>query len=186
MLGELGVIVQQAASRPSTFQEIADGVIVLMVGGIGAYLARKLRIVDDIRDAFGTRPATEFEPARLGVLDQMQAITKAANDAIEATKESTAENAKNTEAVLAMGVRVGQQNDAIGALQLGLGEVRTLVDSHGETLTAIQTGTETLVHESKTNEGGSMRDRVDEISDEQTRVREEKTAADEQKQLDSE
>ena|ERR1700691_2310422 len=185
MLSELGVIVQQAASRPSEFQEIADGVIVALLTGIGAYVVKKLDIVNDIRDAFGSKPATEFEPARLGILDQMKEITKAATDAVAATKEQTAETAKNSEAVLNMSVRIGQQNDEIGKLRVDLGEVRTLVDSHGETLTAIQSGTDALVHESKTNEGGSMRDRVDEISAEQTRVREEKDEHD-QRDIESE
>lgn len=42
----------------------------------------------------------------------------------------------------------------------------------------IKADTSVLVHESKTNEGGSMRDRIDELGAEQSRVREEKRRED--------
>lgn len=52
---------------------------------------------------------------------------------------------------------------------------QTMVGLDGK-VTKILSGTATLVHESKTNDGGSMRDAVDEIVAEQARVRIEKDA----------
>jgi hypothetical protein len=65
-------------SHPSSLQEIVDGVIILMLGAIGAYLRRKLKVLSDVQNAFRTRKPTEFEPnPPLGFLDQLSANTSA-------------------------------------------------------------------------------------------------------------
>jgi hypothetical protein len=123
-------------------------------------------------------PADSLRPEVIAAPIQMKHLTDAVGQltvTVEEAKESN-EAVAAGQAVIVAKMRdqtelVSTMNSSLTALDLKVSQV--------------QTGTETLVHESKSNQGGSMRDAVDaqglaigEIQSEQTRVRDEKTKGD--------
>ena len=108
----LAVIVQQTtAVHPSAFQEIADGVIIALLLGIGGWGARRFKRWDAAYDTLATRKPTELEPhPPKGLVDQVA-------DAVKEASAATAATGENTNAVLAMGVRQGQANGTMKDIQ---------------------------------------------------------------------
>jgi hypothetical protein len=114
----LGVIVQQTAPHVSSFTEIADGLIIAMLTGLGVYVAKQFKFVHELREFIVGRPKSDLEPEPPpGFMEQIKDANANAATAIAATRAATAETKENSEAVLAMSTRFGQQNGTVLKIQ---------------------------------------------------------------------
>lgn len=146
------VIRQVAApSHPSGFQEIVDGILIIMLSTIGGYAVRKFKKWDSAYEVLATRKPTELEPnPPKGIVDQTQA--------------NTAATGENTNAVLAMSTRMAQSN---GTMK----DILNVLADHSKLLATLLGGTATLIADTQPNDGSTSRDMLDEIVSEQQRVK---------------
>jgi len=207
----LSVIVQQAAPHPSSFTEIADGVIIAILSGLGIYLSKQFKSVHELREFIVGRPKSDLEPdPPPGFMEQIKDANANAATAIEATRAATAETKENSEAVLAMSTRFGQQNgtvlkiqddvaslhNSVSSIELAVSELAgkpvpasvaevrdAVAQEHeagearqAELLGAIQKDTTALVKDMHTDGGGSSRDLLESVVQEQERLKDDEGA----------
>jgi hypothetical protein len=140
-------IVHQESPKPSVFLEVSVGVAVVVITSIFGYLVKKFNEdredrkrseekIDRVYNALITADADELNRnPPLGLIDQTAAAVAVANEALAATTEATAETKLNSEAVLAMATRFGQQNgtvldiqNEVSSLRNEVGQLHSLVE----------------------------------------------------------